>query len=1055
MEQVNRIKKSVKETKIYKFFTRMLEHKWVPYVVFLYIIAFAMFSITLINNKFTIPVSGDFTLQEIPFYYNGYDDWWHFFKTGEFVLWDDSAMLGVNNIGANSFYYLFNPFFLVLLLCPRSLLAQGQAFMMMTKMVLAGVAIKKLLDYMGVKKETTWLIGISYAFCGWNFYYLWFNHFLEIAVLMPFILLGVEKIIKEQKPLYLIIAIFISGLTNYYFLISFCFCGVIYGIFRYFQSLGQYNRIMKENKESKKYYFDIRGTVIFQGVFAFACGLMLTAIILLPCFVTALENPRVGDASYIGNLKDSLVAILNSIKGEGEASFGETFKNFCSYIFDWKKAGGNERNYIFPIVAFFTPNVSCMDSVVFNTYTYSYASMFVYTPIILFFIPSLIQSFKTRHFSTIIGALGMCLLLFTPFAYYCFSGFTDAAYGRWYIFVIAVVCEFVAIQYDKREKMSIWYLDLSLGVIVLFYGFMLYKGELLKASDLEEAIYYFYAELAYIIILYIYLRKNFKKADLTSDLKYFVAIEAIIMCNITLIGQGTTSYQGLYGGESNFKEEIALVDTLKKEDKDYYRVISSSADRSSNNLAMILGSPGVGTFHSTFNYNLNDFLNWSTVKYSVSEKSWSMGIHEKRVNLDEFIGTKYYILKDDDDNVPLGFREYISTDDHVVYINDNYIQLGYAFDTIIDDRLMTKYYSNSATSSSSYVLVNEKAYLTGAILSEEDIQEISKDNDLSNLKLLSQKDKNQVSEGIYTPDLPNDLIKVYKKTNNGFDNLGNYSIGNATGLTYGSYIDVNTKSLTIGDDCNTRGRCYVSIQARMGENLKITLYGEKDDGEEYVITSDRHMIHWFNGEKGYESKRQRGFYVDDKVTRMKIEVFDNMDNYRSTLMKPYLSYEYEDTYLQQINLLKKNPLKNISVNTNDFEFDTDFEQDQFVVLQIPYDRGWSMHVYDKDDNEVEAPKIYKGQGGFLSFYAIKGNYHYEFIYETPNLVLGIEVMFAGLICAGAYLVLEANHKISKRRIKRIFIDPFQGGRKGENNYTREIWNNLIEEYNKNNDSIYK
>ena len=74
MEQVKNIKKSFKESKIYKIYQNLLNRKWFPYVFFLYVIAFIMFFATLVNNEFTIPVSGDFTLQEIPFYYNGYDE---------------------------------------------------------------------------------------------------------------------------------------------------------------------------------------------------------------------------------------------------------------------------------------------------------------------------------------------------------------------------------------------------------------------------------------------------------------------------------------------------------------------------------------------------------------------------------------------------------------------------------------------------------------------------------------------------------------------------------------------------------------------------------------------------------------------------------------------------------------------------------------------------------------------------------------------------------------------------------------------------------------------
>ena len=179
-------------SKIKDIYVKLSKTRYFSFIVFLYLVGIIMFISTLIRNNFTIPVSGDFTLQEIPFYFNGYDDWWKSITSGKFVMWDDSAMLGVNNIGANSFYYLFNPFFLVLLLVPRSIMPQAQAFMMITKMVLAGLSMKLLLEKFKVKEETTWLVSLAYAFCGWNLYYLWFNHFLEIAVLMPLFLLGIE-----------------------------------------------------------------------------------------------------------------------------------------------------------------------------------------------------------------------------------------------------------------------------------------------------------------------------------------------------------------------------------------------------------------------------------------------------------------------------------------------------------------------------------------------------------------------------------------------------------------------------------------------------------------------------------------------------------------------------------------------------------------------------------------------------------------------------------------------------------------------------------------------
>lgn len=148
---------------------------------------------------------------------------------------------------------------------------------------------------------------------------------MEIAVLLPLVLLGVEYVIKDQKPLLLILSIAITGLTNYFFLISFCFCGVIYAIFRYFQNLKYYSLIAKERKLNKTLQImDVKIEVILQGIFAFLVGLMLCSVILLPCFSVALTNSRVGDQSYLTNLVDA----FKGINKDG-------LKPFFDVLFKW------------------------------------------------------------------------------------------------------------------------------------------------------------------------------------------------------------------------------------------------------------------------------------------------------------------------------------------------------------------------------------------------------------------------------------------------------------------------------------------------------------------------------------------------------------------------------------------------------------------------------------------------------------------------------------------------------------------------------------------------
>ena len=102
-------------------------------------VALLCFATTYIQNMFTIPLGGDFVLQMIPFQFKGYDDWHTFFRTGVFPTWDSSGIFGFSNIGGNSYYYLFDAWFLIMLIFPRSWLPQLQGIGTVVKMVTGGV----------------------------------------------------------------------------------------------------------------------------------------------------------------------------------------------------------------------------------------------------------------------------------------------------------------------------------------------------------------------------------------------------------------------------------------------------------------------------------------------------------------------------------------------------------------------------------------------------------------------------------------------------------------------------------------------------------------------------------------------------------------------------------------------------------------------------------------------------------------------------------------------------------------------------------------------------
>lgn len=998
-----------KNSKIYLFLKKIYNHKNVKYVLFLYLVSLFCFGITLINNYFTLPVNGDFVLQEIPFYYNGYDDWWTFIKTGKFVFWDENTNLGMNNIGANSFYYLLNIFFLPTLLVPRSLIPQMQAFLIMSKMVLASYIMKRLLnERFNVSNSTSEMIGVCYGFCGWTLYYLWFNHFIEITILFPLVIYGIELVLKEEKPIGLILSLFLSAITNYFFFIMICFCTVFYAIFRYFQLFPKYSSSQKRN-------------VILIGIGSYIVGLTLSLAILFPAFSVALNSSRASSSSYSTTLVNSINAIINSIKSHDFKYFlhnvNAFFKNLCYFT-----NGGStsniynvERVYLYPLVTFFYPTVSCNSHLLFNNNGYDNAlsSLFLYTPTMLMVIPSLILSFKEKKVSHIVGFILLLVLTFSPFAYYCFSGFTNICYGRWELFIVVCAFIYVGINYDRRSEMKKYYLDISLAICLMMEIVLYFTCKKLQNTSGvnkmdEDAINVCIAQMIYLVILYVYIRVNFKSKNLMNTLKWVGALEAAVSFNLLLgfninLGDknvyvgffGTSSYSSLYGGRNSVKEETSIISSLKKEDDSFYRIYNTSFIRSSNNLGMVESYNGLGTFHSIYNYELDDFIKWTHFSYN---GSWSMGEHEKKINLDNFLNVKYYITSKDDNNIPFGYSLKEETASKKVYINDNYIPLGYNFTNMVSARTVNEYYKNSSSiyqyrGSSYQGIVPKTEYLltSSAILYEEDAYEImgkypsiTFDTGMSfNTSFYDKVGTFNISDRSITIRSAkwNDGPGGDGSFTNEWDEYDSYSVEKATGLKWNSELIADLSSFPIAYGCEDRGGAYVTINCRMGENVIVTLY-DKDDVE---IVSDSHMKNTYD--KSSDTKFERGFYVDRPIYKIKLTVRDTFKS-NAVLVKPNATYEYYDIYKQNMDLQKKNQFTNVKVDVNKYTFDSSLSYDTVSVLTIPFDKGFSLTRIDGNGNK-EKVKLYKAQGGFISFVNPKGTNHYILEYHTPYLATGM------------------------------------------------------------------
>ena len=70
--------------------------------------------------------------------------------------------------------------------------------------------------------------GILYAFCGYMLAYYWNVMWLDAMVLLPVVLLGIERIINHGKPATYITGLALTMFSNYYMSYMLCIFSVIY-----------------------------------------------------------------------------------------------------------------------------------------------------------------------------------------------------------------------------------------------------------------------------------------------------------------------------------------------------------------------------------------------------------------------------------------------------------------------------------------------------------------------------------------------------------------------------------------------------------------------------------------------------------------------------------------------------------------------------------------------------------------------------------------------------------------------------------------------------------
>lgn len=255
------------------------------------------------NNKWllltfllsSIVVSVIYTLQKIaPFGNNSMLDVDFYHQYGPLLneLYDrvksgESLLYSFNTAGGMPFYknfanYLSSPFNIILFLFKKENIVMAFSIIIGLKVVFASVTMQHYLNK-NFKKNNfiTVIFGLLYALSGYFCAYYWNIMWLDGMVFLPIIMLGINKIIEEEKPNTYIISLALMLFANYFIGYMICIFSVIY-----FLGLFWYQNNFKLKNVVRKFLMFFISSLLAGALVAF---------ILLPLFYSMSSISATGD----------------------------------------------------------------------------------------------------------------------------------------------------------------------------------------------------------------------------------------------------------------------------------------------------------------------------------------------------------------------------------------------------------------------------------------------------------------------------------------------------------------------------------------------------------------------------------------------------------------------------------------------------------------------------------------------------------------------------------------------------------------------------------------
>ena len=198
----------------------------------------------------------------------------------ELPMWDFTIGYGSDIITTFHYYAVGDPLALLVGLVPERFCQYFFCLLYLMRLYLAGLSFSLFSFWHGNKRFSTLVGSFIYVFSAYSLVLgLMHPFFVAPLVWFPLILLGIDKIMKGEKPTLFIVFTAIAAMSNFYFFYMEIALAILYALYRYFQI----------NKGFQlKSFAQTLGKFIICGFNAF----LISSVILLPMISVMMTSAR-------------------------------------------------------------------------------------------------------------------------------------------------------------------------------------------------------------------------------------------------------------------------------------------------------------------------------------------------------------------------------------------------------------------------------------------------------------------------------------------------------------------------------------------------------------------------------------------------------------------------------------------------------------------------------------------------------------------------------------------------------------------------------------------